>query len=435
LLLPAVLALAGAGGSSPRTARLADLDSARTQYILTSRAFTPESRQQALEAARLLELQAGTLSRVEFLVGIAHLAALARNAHDAFDFGEGAWRPPRRLPFRMMWFPDGMVVSRGPPQYGDLLGARVETIDGRTPDDVFAKLGAIDGGTFAYRTWNSEWAVEHGAVMHALGLTASADRMRFGFIMPGGARATRDIELVPRSDVPTGVDAPRLWAPEPFAGERESGWRAANAGVPVPLYLQEPDRLFRIAGLPQNTLYLQLRSNHDEDDQKIAPFVQRAMQRLSSRPRITIVDLRFDTGGNNELTIDLMRSIPKMTAGTVYLLVGRYTFSAGIASAAALKHAGGTRVKIVGEEVGDRLRWWSEGKPACLPNTHYCLHPTTGLWDLRRGCAREPYCYGDQYDSTVGSLAPDIAAPLTAASWLKGEDPAMSAVERDISDP
>ena len=86
----------------------------------------------------------------------------------------------------------------------------------------------------------------------------------------------------------------------------------------------------------------------------------------------------------------------------------------------------------MGEEVGDRLRWWSEGKLACLPNSHYCLHATTGLWDLRHGCGGEPHCYGDQYDSNVGSLQPEIWAPLTAAAWLKGEDPAMAAVERDI---
>ncbi len=350
--LATAVTLAGATGASPRPAQLADLEAARTEYILKSLAFTPQTRAEALDAVRLLESRAGGLSQIDFLVGIAHLAALAHNAHDAFGFGDGGWKPPQRLPFRMMWFPDSMVVSRAAPQYADLLGARVERIDSRTPDRIFSSLAAIDGGTPAYRTWNSEWAVECGAVLRALGITAAANRMRFDFVLADGSHATRDITLVPRAEVPTGVDPPRLWSPQPFAAESAAGWRAANASAPVPLYLQEPDRLFRMVELPKDTLYVQFRSNLDEGDQKISPFVQSVMQRLAARPRITIVDLRFDTGGNNETTLDLMRTIPKMTAGNVYLLVGRYTFSAGIASAATLKHAGGLRVRDRGRRGG-----------------------------------------------------------------------------------
>jgi len=62
----------------------------------------------------------------------------------------------------------------------------------------------------------------------------------------------------------------------------------------------------------------------------------------------------------------------------------------GIVSAAAMKHDGGDRVILVGEDVADRLRFWSEGKPVCLPNSDLCLHPTTGLWDLEKGCKGEP---------------------------------------------
>jgi hypothetical protein len=39
-----------------------------------------------------------------------------------------------------------------------------------------------------------------------------------------------------------------------------------------------------------------------------------------------------------------------------------------------------------------------------------CLHPTTGLWDLEKGCKREPDCYGDQFGATVGSLEPTLCS-------------------------
>jgi hypothetical protein len=114
--------------------------------------------------------------------------------------------------------------------------------------------------------------------------------------------------------------------------------------------------------------------------------------------------------------------------------VSRYTFSAGIVSAAALRHDAAGRVTLVGEAVGDRLRFWSEGEPACLPNSHFCLRPTSGLWDLARGCKSEPGCYGDEFDATAGSLRPQISAPLSAAAWLAGRDLAMEAVIKDLRD-
>ncbi len=48
----------------------------------------------------------------------------------------------------------------------------------------------------------------------------------------------------------------------------------------------------------------------------------------------------------------------KARAGS--LLAEPYTFSAGIVAAAAVKHDGQQRTRIVDEGVGDRLPWWSE---------------------------------------------------------------------------
>jgi hypothetical protein len=97
-----------------------------------------------------------------------------------------------------------------------------------------------------------------------------------------------------------------------------------------------------------------------------------------------------------------------------------------------MKHDASDRVTIIGEGLGDRLRWWSEIDIACLPNSHICMHGTHGPWDLQNGCGGEARCYGDKYDATIGALAPDICAPLTAAAWLTGHDPGLEAVRLDV---
>lgn len=94
--------------------------------------------------------------------------------------------------------------------------------------------------------------------------------------------------------------------------------------------------------------------------------------------------------------------------------------------------AGGERVTIIGDDVGDSLRFWSEGQTVCLPYSKYCLHFTDGLWDLANGCAEHPACYGDKFQTRVASLKPDYYAPLTVKALREARDPAMETVSRLI---
>jgi hypothetical protein len=151
-----------------------------------------------------------------------------------------------------------------------------------------------------------------------------------------------------------------------------------------------------------------------------------------TKPENLIVDLRFDGGGNIDPTVDFFNSLAAAVPGRIYVIVSRLTFSAGIVAAAFIEQSAGHRAMIVGEPVGDSLRFWSEGKPACLPASKYCVQVTDGLWDLVNGCAQEPGCYGDAFHVKVPDLDPDLAAPLTAGSWIAGTDPAMTAIEAHL---
>ena len=147
--------------------------------------------------------------------------------------------------------------------------------------------------------------------------------------------------------------------------------------------------------------------------------------------RNLVVDLRFDGGGDISRTTGFFDGLAARVPGCTYVIVSRLTFSAGIVAAALVEMSAPERVRIVGEPVGDRLRFWSEGHDVCLPSTGYCVHMRDGLWDLVKGCAQEPGCYGDQFKAKVPDLDPDMPAPLTARSWLDGTDLAMNAIEAD----
>ncbi|MBV8784734.1 MAG: hypothetical protein JOZ67_11155 [Gammaproteobacteria bacterium] len=361
------------------------------------------------------------------------IAACADNGHDVLNFGDDAWFPAARLPLRMVWFPDGWVIARADAAHADLVGARVLRLEHQSSDQVFRRARTLFGGTDAYRRWNAEPWLENAGLLQALGVAAHPDGVTLELSLADGSHTMRRVSFERRDGLPGGQAVQRIWTPAPWPGEAERGWKVLNP-QPTPLYLQEGEKSFRLVALPQlGALYLQLRSHFDADDETLAAFEQRVDAAIErEHPRHLIVDLRFDTGGNTDLTREWQRSLPARIPGRIYVLVGPYTFSAGIVAAAAFRHDLGGRARLVGDEVGDRSHWWSEGHDVCATNSKYCLHLTTGLWDLVHGCAGKPGCYGDKYDARVPGLRPDVYAPLTAAAFLAGKDPGMATVEREL---
>jgi hypothetical protein len=432
--LAALLACSASRAKDLGAARRADLEAARSGYVAKSMAMSPAQRSAALAYIASIEPKVGAMSDAEFLVAVARIPAFADNAHDAFDSGDDTWWPDTRLPVKLTWLPDGLLVARAAPEYAALVGTRITRVEGLAPAQLLAKLHAICGGTEAYRRWNALWVVGSGGLLQALGVAASDKALRVELEGRDGKRQSLDLPYLPKEQMPASLRPTRLLSMELSADEITRGWVTPGPSRPPLLYQQQPDTLYRALPLPGlDALYVQLRSNLDEQGQKILPFLETTLAAAhKSPPRNLVLDLRFDVGGDISLSRKFLRELVGLARGRIFVLVSRYTFSAGIVSAAAVRHDGGSRVTIVGEDVGDRMRFWSEGEHACLPNSHYCLRPTTGLWDLEHGCKATPGCYGDQFDATAGSLRPQLRAPLTATAWLAGRDPAMEAVSRDL---
>jgi len=413
--------------------RAEDLEYARSHYVLKSSAFSAPAREQVLRYIDSITATADAMTHEQYLLSVQRIAALADNGHDAVHQAEGAWYPGARLPVRMLWFPEGWVVARADAAHADLVGARVLSIEGHGSAQVFQRLRDLSGGLDRYRRWNVQYVVENAGLLQALGLASHADRLQLSLRLAGGRQVRRTLRFVPKSTMPTPQILERLWSPAPWPGEVERGWRVVDPR-PTPLYLQEGQRMFRVsylAGL--DALFVQMRVHYDMQDETVAGFISQVDQELAARhPRHLIVDLRFDTGGDIDTTRDWQRTLPSRVPGRVYVLVGPYTFSAGIVAAAAFKHDAPAQVRLVGDEVGDRLQWWSEGEDVCLPHSHYCPHLTTGYWDLVHGCAGLAACYGDRLDAQVPDLTPELRAPITADSWLAGRDPGMEAIAHDV---
>jgi hypothetical protein len=203
-------------------------------------------------------------------------------------------------------------------------------------------------------------------------------------------------------------------------------------GPNLPVYLQQPLKLFTIAPLPRGGLYIALGANMDGDAEPIAPFLDAALARVrQERPAFVVLDMRMNGGGDYTTTYAFARALPGASGmANIYVLTSPFTFSAAITTVSAVKDEGGDRVKIAGEEVGDRLDFWAEGGQFKLPNAFLTVGYTAGRHVYNGPCNDYDTCFWLNYrfPVRVATLKPDIEAPLTFAAYRQGIDPAMVAV-------
>ena len=421
---------AGAATHLSTEQRREELAIVRRDYVDQGPEFNSIARERAHKLIDAAVSDAPHLTDEAYLLRLSEIASQADNAHDSAMVAMSPLRPAVRLPLRMIWLGDRLFVSRAAPGYGDLVGGEVLRIGRWTPNQMLDKLRRYQGGKDSYRRWNLSWITHNPAMLAAAGGAPNAERLEIQLRLPNGKKVSKTLTPSPAKDIPD-QPFPVGWITSALSpDERAKGWTAISAQTP--LYLQEPARYFRAADLPElDALYVQFRSNFDMGDEKIGPFVASIDQRLRhSPPRNFILDLRFDTGGDNTQNRALMRSIGERVPGRIFILTGPYTFSAGIASEAALIHDGGSKVTVIGEAPGDRTYWWSEHKPMCLPYSNVCMDRQMGHWELVQGCAGEAQCFSDQFDVGIRTLRPAIHRALTPSEWLSGTDPLLDAIRR-----
>lgn len=408
----------------------ADLEAVASGYIDQSLSFSSEARKRA----RAMVTDALSVQRVmapiDYLTFLSRLVALADNGHDFLDTGDGWW-PSTRLPVRLEWLFDGLVITRGEEAYRPWMGWPIVAVEGRPLPDLLASLREFFGGPDSFVPWNAQWALEWGGMLHNFGLASRPDRIALTVALPDRTETVEVPFVAADLCPPPGTRAMQLGQATPEEVAR--GWTAGRSGAD-PLWLAQPTRWFRHQRIfHARAAYVQFRTHFSPESEPLEAFLSAVEEDLRSPPAHLVLDLRLDSGGNSDLTIDLVHHLVDRVPGFLFVVVGPRTFSAGIVTAALLKARGGERVKVVGEGVGDRLRWWSEGRFLNLPHSGYRLHLCDGLWDLEKGCQGEEGCYGDRFAIRVSSLDPDLLAPLTTEAWRAGRDPSLEVIEALIS--
>jgi hypothetical protein len=394
---------------------------AMRSYVERNLAYTPSGRAEALRRITLLPGLARTPARFE--LEVAHIAALADNGHSALLPPQWTARY-RRSPVHLGLFADGLYIVSAPADRAQLVGRPVLRVNGRDWREIRTAYARYQGGLPSFRDQFVTLFMELPALLAAAGFGSDPGQVTYTVRSRAG-RAERVV--VPAALSPYEGDAVFTGRPALFD---------AAAMLPqerVPLYLRAPERIYRLA-FPEGLdgAFVQLKAVRGPG---IAQFLESTLETLRRRrPRVIVVDLRFNIGGDLNIARDFMQALPALAQDRVYAITSGRTFSAAISSLGYLKQAAGDRLTIVGEPIGDRLEFWAEGDIMQLPGLGAMILYANERHNYMTGCP-ERDCHGSirEHPIRVRSLQPDIPVALTWADFQAGRDPAMVAIARDIA--
>jgi hypothetical protein len=354
-------------------------------------------------AASDLSARVVDLTDDQVMTGILRIVAMVSakgcDAHTGmFIWGIGNY-PVESLPLRLWWFDEGVYVVDALPPYGDLIGSRVDDVNGHPIADVLAAIDPIvprDNSQTVRLLMPRYLLIPQ--VLRGLGLAGE------------GA-----IDL----DVTPAAGAARTVSVEPVQMAAYNAW-AGGYGLHLPVDPAVPylsrigDALWWEARDAGATLYVQW------NRVDAIPFVM--LNKLESAlhdPAVTdvILDVRHNYGGEVSALnpiLDLVQAPQVDRPGHLFLITGRNTFSAGSLAVARLDAQ--TSAIVVGEPMGGCPTAYGDSTDVRLPYGGIVVSVASFL---EEGVAK---------DDTRPTIEPDLPARLTPGGWAAGADPASEAI-------
>jgi hypothetical protein len=394
--------------------------------IVTSeeKSYTDATRARALALLDSVSARPASLSDLAFELQLSRVVALADNGHSLLRPGSRI-RRTNRVGVRLLPLSDGVLVAHATRDLADLLGASLVSIGELPVERLLAENRALYGGTAAWRDQFAPYLLESPEQLHAMGLIGAPAEAVYRFRRPDGTVVSRTL----RGDT-AGQEGVRSVDEAFFPDGGRPGWRTLVRNPPWSL--RQPGVAFRRTTEGGPGLFVfQMRQNHDAPGQAIGAVLDSVRAEITSaRPRHVVLDMRFNGGGDLNLTRRFMQELPGLVPGRIFVLTSPQTFSAGISSVGYLAQVAPDRVTIVGEPAGDRLVFFAESRERALPGTGTGVMVSRERHDYEGGCAAFTDCHGPVVRNPirVRSLDPQVRVPWTMAAFRAGRDPAMDAV-------
>lgn len=358
--------------------------------------FFKTSRDAFNREVETLKTRVAAMQDHEVVAGLMRLAAFSGDAHTSLSpFNYAGFR---RVPLRVRFVSDGLMVTAASAGAGALLGGRVTRIGDMEVAAAIERVAPVISRD------NEAWLRAIGPnyliipeVLHAQGVIASPDKVAWSVTNADGTSARVEIETVAVGQEGTLKDA---------------------LAAPLPLYRQRTSENYWYGWTDADVVYLQYNRCQDASADPMSSFAARLFADIDGRvPRAVILDLRGNGGGNSSVADPLFAGLRSRRflaeSGRLFAFIGSGTFSSALLNAITLKRELGAI--LVGEPTGGRPNGYGEVRSFNLPNSGLPVSYSTKFF--------RSWPEGDPE-----SLFPDVPAAISSTDYREGRDPALDAV-------
>ncbi len=356
------------------------------------------SEAEFLTRIETLKTKLPSMNQNEILVALMKIIASVGDSHTTLGY-----RPQQALPLMLYWFKDGIAILNTTSDYKDILYGKITAIEGNPIENVTAALSSIiPHENEAQIKNNIPNLLTDTTILHGMKLIPSQEKASLTVISASGREIALDMKPVSFSSKPE--------------------WLVDSSDMSdAPLYLRNRKKFYWYKMLPDfKTLFFKYNSCQNMNDQPFSDFVK-AFFSTTDKEKVKriVIDLRHNGGGNSGIFAPFLEELKKRPQfrqkGSIYVLIGRRTFSSAILNAIDLKKR--TPAIFAGEPTGGKPNHYGEVQMFRLPQSGF------------------PVTYSVKYfrviDDDPVSLVPDILIEPGISDYLEKADPVLKRVLED----
>jgi len=342
------------------------------------------------------------------------------NGHNTFYFNSMI----RLFPIRFYWFSDGLYIIETSKEYLQYLGCRIIKIEDTNIDKALLKLKKYISGKDCWIKFKSTLYLASPDILNGMGLSKSSDSVKLTII--DKQNNVREIQLSATSSKDN-YDVYSSWKILfPNCNELDtSKWiHILKDKKVLPIYLSNPNKTMYYHFIDSSKLYVQMNATYNGgvDISKLTDTILNIIKKPEIK--IIICDFRFNTGGNYMHTINLSKKLGERFKGKIYIITANTTFSAGLVTTARLKYFAEKKAILVGEPVGDRLKFWAEGSTIGLKNYDLWIQTSNGYhdWEDHKIIPFKTFFLNILFGVPAKELDIDLPAMNSFEDYINGRD-------------
>ena len=398
-----------------------DLAYFENEYLNESKTFPKDSIPSSKVLLTSLTTQLDSLSDNQIILQLSKCVAMANNGHTTIHLSG-----MDKIPVRFYWFANGLYIIKTDKLSAEYLGTRVLGINSMQIDTVLERLQPYLAGIDRFKKFIATNYLSSPKILNGIGLTEE-DSMRLTLLK---GKDTLEVSFKIK-DMSNSKYEYETWADLYPDWPKNDSWEyVLTKNDSLPLYLKH---------MNEGVFYTFL------DSEKIAYFSINALWYKSSdfegeidefldelktkNDYNVVIDLRYYTGGNYLIPTKLASKPPEIIDENrkIYLITSPMTFSAGLVTAARIKYFAKGKTVIVGEEVGDNLKFWAEGDYYKTPNFNISIQDSKYEhdWKDNKFTLGKTFWVNAFYGVPAKDLKVDKRIQLTFEDYLNKRDPIL----------